>query len=141
MRKLQRLGNFTFPREELYFGGKVKDYDLTSILPSDLAGALWSLPIQTTEACSRHATLVESLKQRLLWPLEHSLKEQTVVKKQHKQEMLRIVKNKNSQQESVNKLKERYFTRSKEKTLLIDANMSGLSGKALDKVKQNHVKS
>ncbi|PJF18331.1 hypothetical protein PSACC_01875 [Paramicrosporidium saccamoebae] len=129
---MNRLGTFAFPREETFFGGKV-DSDLNNILPSELASALLTLPIQTADLCTRHGTLVESLKQRLLWPLQQSLKEHTLVKKEHKQEMLRIVKAKVSQEELVAKLKERYYNRTKERALLIDDNVAGLSGRTLEK--------
>ena len=134
VRKLQKLSNFTFPREEDFHGIKCQDYEANKASPEEVAGAMRQLSLQTGELCSRHTTLVESLKQRLLWPLEHSLKEQTVVKKQHKQEMVRILKSKDSVQESVVKLKDRYYTRCKERALLVDADVAGLKGRALEKV-------
>lgn len=134
VRKLQKLSNFTFPREEEFHGIKCQDHEANKASPEEVAGALRQLSLQTGELCSRHTTLVESLKQRLLWPLEHSLKEQTVIKKQHKQEMVRILKSKNSAQESVVKLKDRYYTRCKERALLVDADVAGLKGRALEKV-------
>lgn len=133
------MGAFQFPREEQFFGegGKRKGSkgvgDGTSAT-FELVQALLSLPQQTAELASRQATLIDSLKQRLLWPLEHGLKEQRAVKNQHKQEMVRIAKAKTGQQEYVAALKERYFTRCKEKALLVDANLAGVSGRALEKV-------
>ena len=99
MRKLQRLGTFVFPREEEFHGIRgSSDAEAHSVLPAEVLGAMQQLPLQTGELCARHTTLIESLKQRLLWPLEHSLKEQRVGKKQHKQEMLRVLKSLESAQ-------------------------------------------
>jgi hypothetical protein len=122
----------------MFFGGK-SEADINNILPSELVGALLALPVQTAELCTRHKTLVESLKQRLLWPLEQNLKEQKIVKKEHKQEMLRIVKAKLSQEELVAKLKERCYNRTKERALLVDGNVASLSGRNLEKVSGNRV--
>lgn len=93
-----------------------------------------ALPAQTADLCSRHGTLIDSLKQRLLWPLEHNLKEQVTLKEQHKSEMLRLVKTKASQVDTVERLRDRYYTRCKEKNILVDADVISLTGKALDKV-------
>lgn len=111
-----------------------KSNNVNNILPHELLGALVTLPAQTSELAKRHITLIESLKQRLLWPLEHSLKEQSIVKSQHKQEMVRIIKSKFSQQETVARLKDRYYTRCKEKAILVDARVASLSGRPLEKV-------
>ena len=130
----------SFPREGLYFAEKAKDVIGAPIPEHDLAGAMLALPKQTAELCERHGTLVDSLRQRLLWPLEQSLKEQSIVKKQHKQEMLKIIKAKSGQSESVTRLAERLQNRQQERDSLLRAKVSGLVGRDLEKASQNHVK-
>ena len=137
---MARLGNMAFPREGLYFGEKAKDVVGTPIAEYDLANAMVALPRQTAELCSRHGTLIDSLRQRLQWPLEHSLKEQTAVKRQHKQEMLRITKAKSAQTDAVNRLAERLRNRQQERDTLLRSDASGLAGRDLEKVSRNHVK-
>lgn len=140
-RKLQKLAAFTFPREEHFFCKKATSNGNSAGGPSgaqeafDLYGALMALPAQTADLCSRHGTLIDSLKQRLLWPLEHNLKEQATLKEQHKTEMLRLIKTRANQADMVERLRDRYYTRCKEKSILIDADVISLTGKALDKVR------
>lgn len=136
IKKMQKLSSLQFPREEMFLSTKgSSSANSSNIAPHNLLGALQALPQQTSEICIRHTTLIESLKQNLLWPLEHCLREQDTVKKQHKQEMTRITKNKLSQEEHVERCKDRYYARCKEKAILVDANVAGQSGKQLEKVR------
>lgn len=135
VKKLEKLSKFSFPREEPFFGEKVQDPDATNVLPVEVLGALLQMPVQTAQVCAHHVTLLESLKQRLLWPLQQNLREQNMVKHQHKHEMLKIVKSKTAQQELAAKLKSKYYNRCKETALLADADVAGLVGKKLEKVR------
>lgn len=138
VRRLQRLGSSVFPRKEAFLGAGARSSGCPSnaVDPAEIASAVLSLPKQAAELAAQHATLVESLRKRVVWPLEQNLKEQKSLRAQHKDEMVRIVKAKGAQLEYVAQIKKCYQARCREKDLLARTSLVGLSGRSLQKAQK-----